>query len=407
MLDLNKDEVVQVLRNYLGGEVQRVTNFEVEEQSEHTIGYLGNHLALTVDYILNQRENRKRFFVKTHDKGDRDASFLDDTGIFQKEVDFYMVIVEEIRKSVGEPNWCPRHCFNKKRILVLDDLTEKGFAMAEGDITLEDTYVKLALKTLARMHASSMLLERIKTKPLATVYPELFREVLYDEAKPRSPTSRWITWQVDDLLLGIDYLDKYTHQQKEYIKANFASAIRRIYPLNKQSTRFCNVLTHGDIWKNNLMFRFEGDTPVDCRLVDFQFFRYAPPAHDVMNFLHFATLLEDRDKNKSLYLDLYYDSLRKEFESRGMLVQDQLSKEEFLESCEIYKELGVIQSLLSMHYILGPVTLEFNIDNYDKYEEYLANNRKDYMKKFFEMETYTNKITETLCEFIDNYIMKS
>lgn len=117
MLDLNKDEVVQVLRNYLGGEVQRVTNFEVEEQSEHTIGYLGNHLALTVDYILNQRENRKRFFVKTHDKGDRDASFLDDTGIFQKEVDFYMVIVEEIRKSVGEPNWCPRHCFNKKRIL--------------------------------------------------------------------------------------------------------------------------------------------------------------------------------------------------------------------------------------------------------------------------------------------------
>lgn len=123
-------------------------------------------------------------------------------------------------------------------LLVLDDLTEKGFAMAEGDITLEDTYVKLALKTLARMHASSMLLERIKTKPLATVYPELFREVLYDEAKPRSPTSRWITWQVDDLLLGIDYLDKYTHQQKEYIKANFASAIRRIYPLNKQSTRY-------------------------------------------------------------------------------------------------------------------------------------------------------------------------
>ena len=118
---------------------------------------------------------------------------------------------------------------------VLEDLSEKGFVMVDGDINLDEGHAEKALQAFSRLHASSILLEMKKSIELDADYPDLFREVLYDESNTESPTARWISWQIQDLLVGIDLLKNYSQKEKIMIKEKFKEQMMRIYALNKKS----------------------------------------------------------------------------------------------------------------------------------------------------------------------------
>lgn len=163
--------------------------------------------------------------------------------------------------------------------------------------------------------------------------------------------------------------------------------------------RYKNVLTHGDVWKNNWLFRYSSDLPLEGKLVDFQFFRYAPHAHDIMHFLYYNTKKNFRDINRIHLLGFYYDCLNKQLEKVDKALQNELTWNEFIESCFYYKELALIQCLLSLHYILGPVTFARENKNFKQIQ------RQNYMILFFSKESYRTKITEILVELIDDYII--
>lgn len=120
---------------------------------------------------------------------------------------------------------------------VLEDLSEKGYRMATGGITLDDAHLEATLKALSRMHASSILLELSKSISLDHEYPTLFKEILYNEKDINGVHAKWISWQILDLLMVVDFSEKYTHSEKAFIKENFAKQINRIYCMNKKTTK--------------------------------------------------------------------------------------------------------------------------------------------------------------------------
>lgn len=145
---------------------------------------------------------------------------------------------------------------------------------------------------------------------------------------------------------------------------------------------------------------------MDCKLVDLQFVRYAPPAHDVMHLLHLSATKTFRDLEESELLLFYYKCLRERLETHGYDVNQFITMESFIESCQEQRQLAVIESLLGMHYVLAPIVPKLPPAlNPQQQELFWEKCRSDYMKKYFEDESYRSRVSDIFHEFIDNYIL--
>lgn len=73
-----------------------------------------------------------------------------------------------------------------------------------------------------------------------------------------------------------------------------------------------NVILHGDLWSNNIMFKYDdvtGDVE-DTVLVDFQICYYGPPALDVTYCLYTSSHNDVAELDWEMLVQHYYDELR-------------------------------------------------------------------------------------------------
>lgn len=72
-----------------------------------------------------------------------------------------------------------------------------------------------------------------------------------------------------------------------------------------------NVMCHGDLWVNNLMFRYDGrtDRVADVRLIDLQTARCASPVIDILHFVFTSTERSMRDAHLDELLQCYLDAV--------------------------------------------------------------------------------------------------
>lgn len=91
-------------------------------------------------------------------------------------------------------------------------------------------------------------------------------------------------------------LNSFTETVKKYGDCDYyADKIAR-WDKSKLATQWFDVATpmssgfivmnHGDIWLNNMMYKFDADgNPLDVSMIDFQVNFWASPANDIMYFL--------------------------------------------------------------------------------------------------------------------------
>jgi aminoglycoside phosphotransferase (APT) family kinase protein len=79
------------------------------------------------------------------------------------------------------------------------------------------------------------------------------------------------------------YIDKLKHEQEELLD--------RLKETVRPSETGINVLAHGDLWVNNVLFN---EQQAAVRFVDFQFVKFTSPAIDLHLFLHTSATLDVR-----------------------------------------------------------------------------------------------------------------
>lgn len=71
-----------------------------------------------------------------------------------------------------------------------------------------------------------------------------------------------------------------------------------------------NVLNHGDLWVNNIMFQYKEDGSLkETYFIDFQMGRYGSPAQDLLYFLLSSTNLDIKLKHFDYFISFYHQQL--------------------------------------------------------------------------------------------------
>lgn len=294
-MTLTKTDVTTLIQKLWPDSKMDLLNHQLIPYSNQKLGFMADHCSVILevkDTQTNQKQTRK-LFMKAKPQNSLRA-MLDNMQGFEKEIIFYTQLLPLMSKDfVGDP-WAPKGYMYFDSGLIVEDLREKGFAMHGKLLSLEE--MTSSLETLARMHAASILTEEKLGKPLNEVFPQAFDSTFFFE------DGAFRKWVFSGFNLSVAIAVKLGLD---------GDKMRRI--CNRMTDSFVpskkkiNVLSHADLWSNNIMFACEGG--LKSILVDFQLVRYCPLTHDVFFLLYLCSTREFREEHEGMLMKHYYETL--------------------------------------------------------------------------------------------------
>jgi len=187
-------------------------------------------------------------------------------------------------------------------------------------------HVTLVVRELAKIHALSWCYKKIhKLERLSDKYPFLnpsmmddmmeevqlmigtsFETALKTLSKKVGPSSELVTGLAAFQKNALDVAVKFwkSHTDKTEVDKYF-----RIKPYrnNNNEEQPWEVLLHGDIWVNNMLFKWENGKPASVKLVDLQIVHEGDPTGDLAYFIYTGTDADFRKKYEDTFLQRYHD----------------------------------------------------------------------------------------------------
>ncbi|RZB84913.1 EcKinase, DUF1679, and/or APH domain containing protein [Asbolus verrucosus] len=235
---------------------------------------------------------------------------------YDREIFFYRAIFPilnefQLQKCVEKPFVNVPKCYSlstedTKEAIILQNLKTVGFELHDRKQPMNMDHILLVFRQYGRFHGLSLALRHRKpsvfksmTKNLTDImgkfimqaqmldvfYKEFdnLKKVLEDEGQ-------------------MEALKKYDGFEKEFESILINMSDENTVP---------SVITHGDCWNNNFMFKYQGDDkskPTDMRFLDFQLSRVGSPVIDLSYFLY-SCADEEVLKNFDSILKVYHSSI--------------------------------------------------------------------------------------------------
>ncbi|XP_018569812.1 uncharacterized protein LOC108909863 [Anoplophora glabripennis] len=163
---------------------------------------------------------------------------------------------------------------DENAVLILENLDFKGYRCVDRYVGFDLDTTQLILKDLAAFHAIPLALKLRK--------PEVFDKNIRPHLAPFRPYHMPFENGINSVYTGIlqESVKCIPWIPKVRNILENARAARDAPPKEPFAT-----LTHGDIWLNNTMIKFQNKVPVSNKMVDFQICGYRSPATDLFFFL--------------------------------------------------------------------------------------------------------------------------
>lgn len=402
----------------------KIIHHTMKPISEDPLGFLSQHHYLFIDLEDGQR---LRFFTKSAPQSiPSRLKYMKEFGVFRKELSIYKDILP-LLETIHHDSVSAKCYFAKDNCLVFEDLFMEGYRIVSGrDGLLDYKYMKSAVRLLAKLHAASLIWEEQAGKKFHELpnFMNILKENAYpkdvpdDHARRRNFRNALQVFQQ-----FIRLIPKYNSKELERILKRFPSLMETIYELAQTSKKYRNVVSHGDLWSNNIMFRIpsnesrtnkdeliDSTSAIECRFVDFQLARYSPPILDLITLLTIPTTPKFRQEHLMELIEFYYESLGEFLKCHptSFRLEEILPRSEFLESVKEYRVCGLIESLLFSHLTILPPQLTHSLTrSTDGFEDFFQRRRTEFcMQAFQEDSMYRQRLSEMLEELIDRYILE-
>lgn len=257
---------------------------------------------------------------------------------FYNEMDAYAYVVPSLRHFIGPDGHLPLPlCLFAGRdphgdIIALEDLVPSSHRMADRLKGLDYSHCKLVMQVIYRhtvqiiaynglfsdhlqelgvLHGTVRAMKQMAGKQFTTAREHL-NEVVYtmvaadfyshslDSSLKEALHSLRQSNADGDLNVAIQKIDRLSGKMMFQIMYDCVVDVEEPW----------TVLCHGDLWINNLMFKYDAtDRCVGVRLVDLQTMRYSSPVIDILHFLYTSVEFDVRDRHMEQLLRDYMASM--------------------------------------------------------------------------------------------------
>lgn len=234
---------------------------------------------------------------------------------FRNEIHFYEQVLPAFEKFQRKRNpknpftEYPRcllsHCDGDNDFVVLENINFLGYISPDRQSCITLTDCLLIIKTLGRFHGLSIAFRDQEPVNFENAANSV-EEVYYSE-RLRS----WYTKFLDDaMFVARDAVSKtFPNSKYETLTNKYLSdkLFSDQCDLVAKKSRF-SVIGHGDCWSPNFLTKFEGETAVAIKIIDFQLARCASFALDFMFFIYSCTSQELREAHFEEIFEAYHAS---------------------------------------------------------------------------------------------------
>ncbi|XP_054008721.1 uncharacterized protein LOC128892375 [Hylaeus anthracinus] len=385
---LTLQEVQHMVKHSLGSDA-KVHKFSLQPYADGQIGFLGTHQRLSVEIESRNGKETLSFFVKgvPHDVPIH-AEYVLEKSVFPKEMAFYRDILPKLYREYNDQPWTATCHLIKEHLLVFEDLGAKGFRTRNKLFTKE--LVVSGLTSIARLHASSLAAEARLGTTFIEMYPDAFISNAFCET---GRTRVWFDVGVNAMVAVAEHLG--------LDGSLIPKACDQVYRAMEMSSTKRNVISHGDLWGNNLMFN--DDVPPKCLLVDFQLVRYSPLAHDVAQLLYLCTDRSFRETSEETMLKHYYSVLCETLNSMKSTSVELPPWSELVQGMEEQRLGAAITAAAYYQTVLLDEDLGARIMNKpDSYNEYVFKNRDNIVIEAMKNDAaYNKRISESVAELVE------
>jgi Ecdysteroid kinase-like family len=283
---LNDLYVQNILQKFHCNDNLKVKNLQIQQCGGKGDSYASVMYRVGANYFdlkAPEKAVKKSLIVKTLPEHEMALEKLGSSNynVQDKEMEMYQKFLPQFKDVLDTINEDSKifpgmMAVDKKLdVIVLEDLAEQKFVMADRLKGLDLNHIQMTLRKLARMHAASAVIYQRNPEAFAHLDTGFFtRKTDVFHVMFESLCDGFIeeisTWKDFDY-----YTKKVVNVRKTLVK-------------NAQNAFDCEdgdflVLNHGDLWTNNVMFTYGKDgNPVDCVLLDFQFSAIGSAALDLI-----------------------------------------------------------------------------------------------------------------------------
>ncbi|XP_067004328.2 uncharacterized protein [Anabrus simplex] len=295
----------------------------ISKDIQLAVGKGENYLSIIFRVEAEYKQENSDYSEKCHliikglPDGDYIRKFIFESGVFVRELSIYQTALPLIYRFAEEklktvPAITPKaFVTSRDNTVVLEDLKYKGFRMANRKNMLNLQHCKVVVRNMARLHGMSAAFHKYNPG-IINQYTEIF---LCE--KNRENMEKFVPVQLNCLLKSVQSwpgFETYAAKLEKYIPF----ALDRVIKVCELQESGFHVLTHGDCWTNNYLFKYslEGE-PIEVCFIDFQLSRIGSPATDLSYFMYSSPQNEIRTKHMDQLLREYHTELEETLTALG------------------------------------------------------------------------------------------
>ncbi|XP_045507205.1 uncharacterized protein LOC123703296 [Colias croceus] len=233
-------------------------------------------------------------------------------------------------------------------VICLEDASLDKYGSPVRQEGIDYEHFKLTSEVLAKFHALSFAMRDQRPEEFAEISSTVF-ETYYDP----NYTDWYARFWKRISGIAIDAVEK-EYPNTIYVEKVKAFAVPERYQdmIKAVQDKTNGVISHGDCWTTNFLYRYQNSKVVDAKMIDFQLSRYASPVLDLIFCIYACTDQELLLKHYDDILKNYYSVLSNQIKELGSNPDNVYSWDTFMGEVKKYSYFGLAFSFESTPFII-------------------------------------------------------